>query len=191
MAGPCSRYGRSLSDNTTPIPERAGHGQGAQDERHAQLTRALQTRRPARSQPDRKSTMIAPRGCPIDGATTVVQDHTHTPGLDPPSLRRTSATAATRQRRRSAWSTGGLVRDSQLAPLTGRLIGSIAVNRRAVAAERAEELCPDVVDACEEEVGVTSRLTRPNRRGAGKEGTPCQMFAGSPLGGQRGSRHAR
>ncbi len=44
------------------------------------------------------------------------------------------------------------------------------------------ELYPEVVDAREEEGGVPSRLTKTDRRKAGKEGTPCQMFAGSPSG---------
>jgi hypothetical protein len=44
------------------------------------------------------------------------------------------------------------------------------------------ELYPEVVDAREEEGGVPSRLTKTDRREAGKEGTPCQMFAGSPSG---------
>jgi hypothetical protein len=37
------------------------------------------------------------------------------------------------------------------------------------------------VDACEEEGGVPSRSTRPNRRETGKEGPPWWMFAG-PVG---------
>jgi hypothetical protein len=44
------------------------------------------------------------------------------------------------------------------------------------------ELYPDVVDACEEVGGVPSRLIKTDRREAGKEGTPCRMFAGSPSG---------
>ena len=44
------------------------------------------------------------------------------------------------------------------------------------------ELYPDVVDACDEDGGVPSRLIKTDRREAGKEGTPCQMFAGSPSG---------
>jgi putative endonuclease len=44
------------------------------------------------------------------------------------------------------------------------------------------ELYPEVVDACEEEGGVPSRLMKTDRRKAGKEGTPWQMFAGSPSG---------
>jgi hypothetical protein len=46
------------------------------------------------------------------------------------------------------------------------------------------ELYPEVVDACEEEGGVPSRLMKTDRLKAGKEGTPCQMFAGS-LSGRR------
>jgi hypothetical protein len=53
------------------------------------------------------------------------------------------------------------------------------------------ELYPEVVDAREEEGGVPSRLTKTDRREAGKEGTPWWMFAGSRLGRTRGSRHAR
>jgi hypothetical protein len=45
-----------------------------------------------------------------------------------------------------------------------------------------DELYPEVVDACEEEGGVPSRLTKTDRLKAGKEGTPCQMFAGSSSG---------
>jgi hypothetical protein len=41
------------------------------------------------------------------------------------------------------------------------------------------------VDAFEEEGGVPSRLLKTDRRKAGKEGTPCRMFARSPSG--RGS----
>jgi hypothetical protein len=44
------------------------------------------------------------------------------------------------------------------------------------------ELYPEVVDAREEEGGVPSRLTKTDRRKAGKEGTPWQMFAGSLSG---------
>ncbi|MEZ5124564.1 MAG: DMT family transporter, partial [Solirubrobacterales bacterium] len=45
-----------------------------------------------------------------------------------------------------------------------------------------EELYPEVVDGVEEEGGVPSRLLKTDRRKAEKEGTPWQMFAGSPLG---------
>jgi hypothetical protein len=45
-----------------------------------------------------------------------------------------------------------------------------------------EELYPEVVDACEEEGGVPSRLLKTDRRKAGKEGTPWRMFAGSLSG---------
>jgi hypothetical protein len=44
------------------------------------------------------------------------------------------------------------------------------------------ELYPDVVDACEEEGGVPSRLIKTDAGVGRQEGTPCQMFAGSPLG---------
>jgi hypothetical protein len=42
-----------------------------------------------------------------------------------------------------------------------------------------QELYPEVVDAREEEGGVPSRLIKTDRREAGKEGTPWQMFARS------------
>jgi hypothetical protein len=48
--------------------------------------------------------------------------------------------------------------------------------------KEAEELYPDVVDGWRKEGGVPSRLTKTDRRKAGKEGTPCMMFAGSPSG---------
>ncbi len=44
------------------------------------------------------------------------------------------------------------------------------------------ELYPEVVDACEEEGGVPSRLTKTEAGDGRQEGTPCQMFAGSPPG---------
>ena len=44
------------------------------------------------------------------------------------------------------------------------------------------ELYPEVVDACEEEGGVPSRLTKTEAGDGRQEGTPCQMFAGSPSG---------
>ncbi len=46
----------------------------------------------------------------------------------------------------------------------------------------AIELYPEVVDGDEEEGGVPSRLIKTDRRKAEKEGTPWQMFAGSPSG---------
>ncbi|MGZ4229412.1 MAG: adenylate/guanylate cyclase domain-containing protein, partial [Solirubrobacteraceae bacterium] len=51
-----------------------------------------------------------------------------------------------------------------------------------VSVDGYRELYPEVVDACEEEGGVPSRLMKTDRLKAGKEGTPCQMFAGSPSG---------
>jgi hypothetical protein len=47
---------------------------------------------------------------------------------------------------------------------------------------QARELYPEVVDGVEEEGGVPSRLLKTDRRKAEKEGTPWQMFAGSPSG---------
>ena len=44
------------------------------------------------------------------------------------------------------------------------------------------ELYPEVVDACEEEGGVPSRLLKTEAGVGRQEGTPCQMFAGSPSG---------
>jgi hypothetical protein len=45
------------------------------------------------------------------------------------------------------------------------------------------EIYPDVVDGgAEEKGGVPSRLRKTDRREAGKEGTPWQMFAGSRSG---------
>ncbi len=44
------------------------------------------------------------------------------------------------------------------------------------------ELYPEVVDACEEEGGVPSRLIKTDAGDGRQEGTPCQMFAGSPSG---------
>ena len=44
------------------------------------------------------------------------------------------------------------------------------------------ELYPEVVDACEEEGGVPSRLLKTDAGDSRREGTPCQMFAGSPSG---------
>jgi hypothetical protein len=46
------------------------------------------------------------------------------------------------------------------------------------------ELYPEVVDAGEDEGGVPSRLIKTDRRKAEKEGTPWQMFAGSPSVGR-------
>ena len=45
-----------------------------------------------------------------------------------------------------------------------------------------QELYPEVVDACEEEGGVPSRLLKTEAGDGRQEGTPCQMFAGSPSG---------
>ena len=47
---------------------------------------------------------------------------------------------------------------------------------------RSTELYPDVVDACEKEGGVPSRLLKTEAGVGRQEGTPCQMFAGSPSG---------
>ena len=44
------------------------------------------------------------------------------------------------------------------------------------------ELYPEVVDACEEEGGVPSRLLKTEAGVGRQEGTPCQMFAGSLSG---------
>ena len=44
------------------------------------------------------------------------------------------------------------------------------------------ELYPDVVDACEEEGGVPSRLLKTDAGVGRQEGTPWRMFAGSLLG---------
>jgi hypothetical protein len=38
------------------------------------------------------------------------------------------------------------------------------------------------VDVCEEEGGVPSRLIKTEAGDGRQEGTPCQMFAGSPSG---------
>ena len=48
--------------------------------------------------------------------------------------------------------------------------------------EQTSELYPEVVDACEEEGGVPSRLMKTEAGDGRQEGTPCQMFAGSPSG---------
>ena len=48
--------------------------------------------------------------------------------------------------------------------------------------ETNKELYPEVVDALEEEGGVPSRLIKTDRLKAGKEGTPCRMFARSRSG---------
>jgi len=51
------------------------------------------------------------------------------------------------------------------------------------------ELYPEVVDAREEEGGVPSRLIKTDRREAGKEGTPWEMFARfTPRAAMTGSR---
>jgi putative GTP pyrophosphokinase len=55
--------------------------------------------------------------------------------------------------------------------------------------DTATELYPKVVDAFEKEGGVPSRLLKTDRRKAGKEGTPCRMFARSPSG--RAARRSR
>ena len=75
---------------------------------------------------------------PISQAIKFARDRTHTPAsthghldervLPPPRL----SVDDPRDR------TGGLLRDSQRTTLTGRPIGSIAVNRRAVAGERED-----------------------------------------------------
>jgi hypothetical protein len=44
------------------------------------------------------------------------------------------------------------------------------------------ELYPDVVDACEEEGGVPSRLLKTDAGDGRQEGTPWRMFAGSLSG---------
>jgi hypothetical protein len=44
------------------------------------------------------------------------------------------------------------------------------------------ELYPEVVDACEGVGGVPSRLLKTDAGVGRQEGTPCQMFAGSPSG---------
>jgi hypothetical protein len=44
------------------------------------------------------------------------------------------------------------------------------------------ELYPDVVDACEGEGGVPSRLLKTDAGVGRQEGTPWMMFAGSPSG---------
>jgi hypothetical protein len=46
----------------------------------------------------------------------------------------------------------------------------------------AQELYPDVVDACEEEGGVPSRLLKTDAGDGRQEGTPWRMFAGSLSG---------
>jgi hypothetical protein len=45
-----------------------------------------------------------------------------------------------------------------------------------------DELYPEVVDACEEEGGVPSRLLKTEAGDGRQEGTPWRMFAGSPSG---------
>ena len=57
-------------------------------------------------------------------------------------------------------------------------VGEIAASNQGV----EQELYPEVVDACEEEGGVPSRLMKTDAGDDRQEGTPCQMFAGSPLG---------
>ena len=49
-------------------------------------------------------------------------------------------------------------------------------------AGQACELYPDVVDACEEEGGVPSRLLKTEAGDGRQEGTPWRMFAGSLSG---------
>jgi hypothetical protein len=44
------------------------------------------------------------------------------------------------------------------------------------------ELYPEVVDACEGEGGVPSRLMKTDAGDGRQEGTPCRMFAGSLSG---------
>ena len=64
----------------------------------------------------------------------------------------------------------------------GEARGEVLIPLLQDLARDQKELYPEVVDAREEEGGVPSRLTKTDRRKAGKEGTPCQMFAGSPSG---------
>jgi len=82
--------------------------------------------------------MIAPAGYPIEGAIRIVRDRTHTPasihGHFYGCLLRPPRPSVDDPRDR----TGGLLRDSQRTTLTGRPIGSIAVNRRAVVGERED-----------------------------------------------------
>ena len=49
-------------------------------------------------------------------------------------------------------------------------------------------VCPDVVDACEKEGGVPSRLLKTEAGVGRQESTPCQMFAGSPSWEEEGAR---
>jgi hypothetical protein len=50
------------------------------------------------------------------------------------------------------------------------------------------EIYPDVVDGLENEGGVPSRLMKTDAGVGRQEGTPCRMFAGSPLRGTMRSR---
>jgi hypothetical protein len=48
--------------------------------------------------------------------------------------------------------------------------------------DQLAELYPEVVDVRDEEGGVPSRLMKTEAGVGRQEGTPCQMFAGSPSG---------
>jgi len=68
--------------------------------------------------------------------------------------------------------------------LSARLYTSALV----VAEAARQEIYPDVVDGLENEGGVPSRLMKTDAGVGRQEGTPCRMFAGSPLRGRMRSR---
>jgi len=73
----------------------------------------------------------------------------------------------------------------QLGTMNADEVTQLALERLGLA---RQELYPKVVDAREEQGGVPSRLIKTDAGDGRQEGTPCQMFAGSPSG--RGTRVA-
>ena len=84
------------------------------------------------------------------------------------------------------WAADWLRRAKRLAPppvgRTSILLVNASRDELDLDAVYIRELYPEVVDACEEEGGVPSRLTKTEAGDGRQEGTPCQMFAGSPPG---------
>ncbi|HEU4729598.1 MAG TPA: hypothetical protein VFT22_16990 [Kofleriaceae bacterium] len=74
-------------------------------------------------------------------------------------------------------------RAERLADDFGRGLLDVRPDARQRGSRRARgELYPEVVDAREEEGGVPSRLLKTDAGDGRREGTPCQMFAGSLSG---------
>ena len=73
--------------------------------------------------------------------------------------------------------------NEQAAPetkgVTAELLATVDLGSEIEGMAGRQELYPDVVDGCEEEGGVPSRLIKTDAGHAGEEGTPWMMFAES------------